>query len=176
MMRIYFIVIMSTTFLMTGCANNEEIGSQREIDPKPVRISTKDNKQVVIDRQPSKDYIRSDEEGVGLHGSERNIFESIEARQISQQLARRKEIFQTRVAVTPNRVIVFASLSEYPNDIEKEIEKDVSRFVKDKEIVVFTDEAQWERMQHLDSSLKQREIGENVEEFLEQYFNLDIKD
>lgn len=174
-MRI-LLFIMASIIVMTGCMNNEQLGSQHELDPKPVRLSTEDNREIVIDRRPSDDYIESDEEGVGQYGSERNIFNSREERQISQQLAKRKEIMQSRVAITPNRVVVFASLSEYPNDITKSIEEDVKRFVPDRDVVVFTDEAQWERMKHLDASLKQREIGEDLEEFLEEYFNIDIKD
>lgn len=176
MMRTFFILIFTATVMLTGCMNNNDLGSKQDTDLKPVRLSTQDNEQVVIEKNPSKDYIQSNEEGVGQHGTEREIFNSRESRQISQQLAKRKEISQSRVAVTPNRVLVFASLNEYPNDITKQIEKDVEPFVRDKQIVVFTDEAQWERMQHLDSSLRQREIGEDIEQFLERYFNIDIKD
>lgn len=170
------ILLIISIVLLTACMNNEELGSQRDIDPKPERISTIDNKQIVIDKHPSDDYIKSDEEGIGQYGTERNIFNSREERQISQQLAKRKEIMQSRVAITPNRVVVFAQLSEYPNDIVKEIEKDVERFVTDKQIVVFTDEAQWGRMKHLDAGLEQREVGEDLEQFLERYFNIEIKD
>lgn len=176
MMRTFLTIIACSSLFLVGCMNNEELGSQRDMDLEPVRLSTEDNREIVIDRNPSKDYIQSDEEGVGEHGTERNIFESREERQISQQLAKRKEVSQSRVAVTPNRVIVFASLNDYPNDIEKDIENDVRRFVEDKQVVVFTDEIQWERMKHLDASLKQKEVGEDVEEFLERYFDIDIKD
>lgn len=175
-MRTFLLVFGIVSILLTGCTNNEQLGSERDVDPKPIRISTKDNRQVVIDKNPSKDYIQSDEEGIGQYGSERNIFESVESRQISQQLARRDEVIQSRVAVTPNRVIVFASLNDYPNDIEKQIEDDVKKYVQDKQIIVFTDEAQWERMRHLESSLKAEEIGEDMEQYLERYFNIDIKD
>lgn len=176
-MRIIFTCLISMIILLTGCMNNEELGSQREIDPKPERISTgEENKQIVIDKNPNKDYYRSDEEGIAQYGSERNIFDSREERQISQELAKRKEVNQTRVAITPNRVIIFASLNDYPNDIEKKIQDDASRFVRDKQIIVFTDKVQWERMKHLESSIDQQEMGENAEEFLERYFNIDIKD
>src|SRR5699024_10965307 len=83
-------------------------------------------------------------------------------------------------ATTEDRVIVGVMLNKHDKqqtdkDQKKiaEIEKTVQKLEPDKEIIVYTDDAHWNQLKDLNSSLKQSNAGENVKKYIEKFLNVD---
>lgn len=143
------------------------------------QISNETGERELINKDSNKDYYESDEEGIGTDGDENKIFATEEAKEISQLLARHQHIQDAQVATVGDQVIVSVALKNHTrpnNNMLVEMEREIKEIVPNKEVLLYTDERQWNRMKDLDAGLKQREAGKSVEEFIEKYFNIDVKD
>ncbi|MGM8364697.1 YhcN/YlaJ family sporulation lipoprotein [Virgibacillus sp. W0181] len=168
-------------FVLTGCANGNDDAEQKinETNPDLIRYESKEeqNARFGINEYADKDYYQSDEKGIALDGNESKLFNSKEARLITQKLHKRTDIKQSQVATIEDTVIVSVTLKDYTNDnITNSIKQDVQEIVPAKEVIIYTDDIHWNRMRNLQSGLKQREIGENLEHYLEDNFNIRLKD
>lgn len=153
--------------------------SQENLNTQPINYETKkeQNGRLGVNKKPNKDYYQSNEKGIATDGKENNVFVTKEAREISQLLAKREYINQIQVATMDERVVVSVTLNDYTlSNAAGMIKRDVEKVVPNKEIIVYTDELHWNRMKDVNASLKQREIGENVEEYLEKHLNINVED
>ncbi|WP_067727292.1 YhcN/YlaJ family sporulation lipoprotein [Oceanobacillus damuensis] len=104
-----------------------------------------------------------------------DVFTNEESIRISEELANQKDIIQAQVASTDDRIIVAVMLREHFDhhasvDIESEVRKIVPE--TEKQITVYTDDIQWDRMKNLDARLQAKTIGEDMEIFVEELFQL----
>src|SRR5699024_6517275 len=112
-----------------------------------------------------------------------DIFTTKESAEIADHLTKRNDVIQAQVATTEERVIVGVMLNKHDKqqtdkDQKKiaEIEKSVQKLEPYKEIIVNTDDAHWNQLKDLNSSLKQLNASENVEKYIEKFLNIDVKD
>lgn len=172
-----FVLLLS---MCTACTNNNNAEqNQQEDNVQQIHYESKkeENERLGINDYTDKDYYQSDEEGIAHDGNERNIFHSKESLLVAQKLGKRPDIKQYQVAVYENYVIVFTILNDYVNDdIAESIEQDVKEVLPSKEVAVYTDEYHWNKMRHMQAGFKQREIADDIEHYLEENFNLNIKD
>jgi len=104
-----------------------------------------------------------------------DLYTNEETDKISEHLMRLREINVAQVAETDTKVIVAVMLNNHADQhIANWIEEEASQFVNDKEIVVYTDDVYWYQHRNLDAKSRANQIGENVEEFLDDFF--EIKD
>lgn len=172
-----FILVIAITILFMGCSPGANEKSKQKSDDFADRVHDKTNDRTQQENYDPIKYIQSDEKGIAKDGTKHNIFETDEARAIAQELSARKDVKQTQVATNDEQVAVFVLLHDYQDpDIAKSLEKDIHKISPNKEIFVYTDKVHWNRLKDLDSTIKARQIGDNLEQFLEKYFNLDIKD
>lgn len=173
--------IAGMVFVAVGCTNeNNDTSTESDVDDsKLIRYETKEeqNERLGINDYGTKDYYQSDEEGITPDGNERILFDNKESLLIAQKLEKRPDIKQAQVATVDDNIIVFVTLKDYTNDnITNNIKSVVQEIVPNKEIIIFTDDIHWNRMRNLQAGLKQKEIGENVEQYLEQHFDIQLKD
>lgn len=179
-MRLISIFVIS--LFIVGCQNGQlgrESNDHKPLSTEPIHYEKGEdpNEQLDTHNSPMKPYLQSDEKGIGKDGTERNIFETDEALEIAQKLSLRDDVKQTQVATTDDQVAVFVLLRDYQNpQIAKSIEQDIRAITPNKEIFVYTDKIHWNRLKDLDSSMRARKIGNDLEKFLEENFNIEIKD
>lgn len=172
-----FLVLLG---IFTACTNNNaEQHQQEDSNVQPIRYESnkEENERLGINDYADKDYYQSDEKGIAHDGNERNIFHSDESLLVAQKLGERPDIKQYQVAVYENYVIVFTILQDYVNDdIAESIEQDVKEVLPSKEVAVYTDEYHWNKMRHMQAGFKQRQIADDLEHYLEENFNIKVKD
>lgn len=177
------IIFVFSLFLIVGC-NNTNTGQNDDREQSNgtdyLYYETDQEKMERLGSQnasPIKDYLQSNEKGIGKDGTERNIFETDEARKIAQELALRDDVKQTQIATTDEQVVVFVLLNDYQDpNIAKSLEEDIKKITPNKKILVYTDKLHWNRLKDIDSSMRARDIGNDLEKFLEENFNIHIKD
>ena len=161
-----------------GCTNmntdeKNETGSNNETT-HPINYETKEQEQnrLGVNKQNTNenDYYKGDNPERINSGKDGNhntdIFTTDEAKKISEQLSKRKDIKQTQVATTEKSVIVGIMLNEQSKQIDNQnivndIEKEVSKLSPNKEIVVYTDNIHWNQMKNLDSTIRNKDNGDN---------------
>lgn len=171
-------MIICLGILLAGCQGKETI--QHEDDPKNlVYYETEDEKHIRLgnDKDPMKKYLQSDEKGIGEGGTEQNIFKTDEALIVAQRLSKREEVRQAQVASSPTQIVVFVLLRDYQNpNIAKTLEEEIRMLSPHKDIYIYTDQRHYNRVEDLKSSMKARQIGNDLQRFFEEQFNIDIKD
>lgn len=173
--------MMLTLGLLTACISNyygADPDHPKEF-PNTERMNDEPKQGNDANYYPDKDYLQSDEKGVGQGGIENNFYENDEAREISQYLAKKEDVMQYYVAPFDDRVVITVEFRDPHEDIEnrgKELQDDISQLTPDKDVIVYTDEYSWNQMNQIKAGNAQREAGESAEEFIERMFNVDIKD
>ncbi|SHF65838.1 YhcN/YlaJ family sporulation lipoprotein [Ornithinibacillus halophilus] len=177
MQRLLFII--GSLVLLSACNTTDDASPERNGQDhnniQPIRYETEDDREQK-DIGQRGGYPQSELNGLhddGVNEKTRDQFFTEEAQEISDHLHQRKDIKQAQVAITDDRVVVAVTLNEYleHHEISRDIEKDVRKFVDDKAIVVYTDDYYWKRMKNLNA--RQSNFGEEMDEFLENFFNTD---
>jgi len=171
-------IIICLGIILIGCQGKETI--QQEDDTRNLLYyETGDEKQVRLgnDKDPMKKYLQSDEKGIGEGGTEQNIFKTDEALIVAQRLSEREEVRQAQVASSPTQIVAFVLLRDYQNpNIANALEEEVRKVSPHKDIYIYTDQLHYNRVEDLKSSMKARQIGNDLQRFFEEQFNIDIKD
>ncbi|WP_163970116.1 YhcN/YlaJ family sporulation lipoprotein [Oceanobacillus halotolerans] len=183
-----FITISLMVPFVIACNDTDHIdeNAQRDgnqSDPQPIHYESEGEK---------RERLGIDDQSIGERGgypqtnrddinrSENNnrytdAFTNEESEEIAEHLRQRNDIRQVQVASTDDRVVVAVMLNKHhDHHVPDNIEEDIKEFVQDKKIVVYTDDIYWERMRNLDSRLNQANMGEDVEQEIEDLFNIDL--
>lgn len=174
--RIFSLIMMLSVVLVACNANTSEQNAeddQQGNNVQPIRYNT-DERGNNLDYGQQGGYPQSEldelhDDGVSERTKDKYVTE--EGMKVSEHLQERKDIKQAQVAVTEDRVVVAVTLNEYleHHEIAEDIRKDVKQFIPDKTVVVYTDDYYWKRMRNLNA----RDLGNDIEQFLENFFNLD---
>src|SRR5699024_10112302 len=143
------------------------------------RLENRKNPPSKQKHQQNQERYHADQSG----NDNMDIFTTKESAEIADQLTQRNDVIQAQVATTEDRVIVGVMLNKHDKQqADKnqkkvaEIEKAVQKIEPQKEIIVYTDDAHWNQLKDLNSSLKQSNAGKNVEKYIEKFLNVDLKD
>ncbi|MFS0751321.1 YhcN/YlaJ family sporulation lipoprotein [Oceanobacillus sp. 1P07AA] len=126
-------------------------------------------------------YIQSRQYGVNETRANHytDAFTNEESIRLTESLRNRVDVVQAQVASTEERIVVGVILKEHASpDTGDKLVKHIERQLEDsnKEIIVYTDDVQWDRMKNLDSRLQAEEIGEQVESLFEDIFQLNTNE
>lgn len=178
-------------FIVGGCTNTNSDGkketNKESPNSDPISYETQQGNK---DRGGVREHSLEEQAGYSQHDQDNvnhgeanrdntDIFTTQEAEEISRRLTRRRDITQAQVATTEDRVIIGVILKKQQTGNQKlisDIEKEVQQFAPDKEVIVYTDDTHWNKMKDLDKGLKRNNSGEDVEKYIENFLNMDIKD
>lgn len=162
-----YITITFVTIMMLftiGCTNNNDNAEEdRNARMQHINYETpKEQKQRLGNREPSigeqGGYIQSEQRGLNAGdrtGDYTDMYTNEDSVRIADHLNEWKEIKQAQVAFTDKRVVVGVLLNDHSDHhLTDRIREEVAKFVPDREIVVYTDEAYWEKMKNLDSRIQ----------------------
>ncbi len=169
--------------LLIGCNAENETSEQRKDDVvQPIHFEPKtDANNRYESKQPSigerGGYPQSKQEGVNAsdftHYSD--AFTNEESARITEELSKQKDIIQAQVASTEDRIVVAVILREHFNhDVTQNIKQEVREIIPntDKQVIVYTDDIEWDRMKNLDARLRAKNNGDDLETFIEDLFQL----
>ncbi|NWO13295.1 YhcN/YlaJ family sporulation lipoprotein [Virgibacillus sp.] len=177
------IILLSLAFIVLGCTNEEA-----EYD---YQHHEKDNTQPIhyeTDKE-RKDRLNIREETVGEKGGypqskQDNInrsdfksgyadpFTNEESKLIAEALRDHKQISQAQVASTADRILIGVKLNTHvTDDVGEDIKKEVKQLLPqaNKEIIIYTDDAHWEKMKNLEARIEAKDNGKKMEEFINQF-------
>jgi len=191
-MKIIVTLVILAVFAV-GCTNENSDGkretTQENSNTHPINYEPKKEQQDRLEDRvnpPSKQKHQQNQKRYHADQSgndNMDIFTTKESAEIADHLTKRNDVIQAQVATTEDRVIVGVMLNKHDKqqtdkDQKKiaEIEKSVQKLEPHKEIIVYTDDAHWNQLKDLNSSLKQSNAGENVEKYIEKFLNVDVKD
>jgi len=169
--------------MMIACSPTEQGESNQTKDSsvQPMHFDKKqadiyDNQEPSIGEQGG--YIQSEQRGVNQadFSNYSDAFTNEESVHITRALEKQKDIIQAQVASLEDRIVVAVMLREHlDHDVSQRIEKDVKEIVPDtnKQIIVYTDDIQWDRMKNLDTRLKAKTVGDDLENSIKELFQLD---
>jgi Sporulation lipoprotein YhcN/YlaJ (Spore_YhcN_YlaJ) len=183
MMRGKIIIILSSLLIIAACGNENEQGMNTDVNQKsiqPINYETpKEQESRSNDREKSigeiGGYKQSDQEYVNegdknFKAKNEDQYTSERTYLISEYLSERKEIVQSQIAETDDRIIVAVMTgNQYFPELPEIITREVKEIVPDKEIVVYTDKAWWDHMRNLNSNPK--DLDRDVENNLNEFFN-----
>ncbi|WP_087971793.1 YhcN/YlaJ family sporulation lipoprotein [Oceanobacillus rekensis] len=169
-------------FVMAACNGGEQETSEQPnggaVQPMHFDEKTRD----IYDRQgPSigeqGGYPQSKQRGVNSSDFSEysDAFTNEESIRIMEELVKQKDIIQAQVASTDDRIIVAVMLRE---NLDREIADDIEAEVKeivpasDKEVIVYTDDVQWDRMKNFDSRIQSEDMDEDTTNFMEEFFHM----
>ncbi|WP_156291184.1 YhcN/YlaJ family sporulation lipoprotein [Oceanobacillus salinisoli] len=175
------------SIVMIGCTNadNHTQNNSTNNQTQPIHYDTRQehNQRIGIENQSIGEqggYPQTQQPGVNAGDNENGYtdpFTNEETEMISSELKKERDIVQAQVASTDDRIIVAVMLREHFNQdvapVVRDIEGRVRQIVPntDKEIVVYTDDIQWDRLKNLHARTKASENGENIEELFENLIN-----
>lgn len=185
-MRMYtiFILIIFIGTLLIGCTDdnttNDQPSNNRTESVQPIHF---EDQEMEESNQPESigeqgGYIQSRQYGVNETRANNytDAFTNEESIRITESLRNRVDVVQAQVASTEDRIVVGVILKEHADpDTGDKLVKHIERQLEDtdKEIIVYTDDIQWDRMKNLDSRLQAKEMGEQVENLFEDIFQID---
>ncbi|MFA1822557.1 YhcN/YlaJ family sporulation lipoprotein [Virgibacillus oceani] len=188
MAKLMIIPFSLLLIFIAGCADTaeEETRMNRESPTQPIHYeSEREQKDRLNVRDQSigerGGYPQSKLDNINdadFEGGYSDEYTTERTEEITDYLKRKQEIIQAQVAETDERIVIAVMTPERPNhdtDISGAIKEEVENILPgtDKEIVVYTDDAYWERMKNIDARWKARETGEDIGEMLENFFNID---
>ncbi|WP_026906323.1 YhcN/YlaJ family sporulation lipoprotein [Paucisalibacillus globulus] len=186
-MRGKIIIVITSFFLVTACGNEPEQGLnnkgnqiQNQNNTQPINYeTTNEQKERLGERDKSigelGGYKQSDQEYVNegdknFNAKNEDQYTSERTYLISEYLSERKEVVQSQIAETDDRVIVAVMTgNKYYPDLPEIIRRDVKQIIPDKEVVVYTDAAWWDRMRNLNSN--PNDMDDNIQKDLDDFFN-----
>lgn len=164
---------MLSIAILTACTNTRENAEDNngKVDTQPINYETEGERKDrlnIPDNQKQEEHPKQEKQNYS------DAFTNEESVMISKTLEKRKDITQAQVASTDDRIIVAVVLSNQPkHDIVNKIETDIKEIVPNKQIVIYTDESHWERMKNLDSGLRSKGVGPDMEDRINYFFHTD---
>ncbi|WP_042146142.1 YhcN/YlaJ family sporulation lipoprotein [Paucisalibacillus sp. EB02] len=182
-MRVRYFIILSSLFLLAACGNESEQGMNNNTNQKNIQPINYETPNEQESRSGDQDksigeiggYKQSDQEYVNegdknFNAKNEDQYTSERTYLISEYLSERKEIVQSQIAETDDRIIVAVMTgNQYFPDLPEIITRDVKEIVPDKEVVVYTDKAWWDHMRNLNSNPK--DLDQDIEKNLHDFFN-----
>lgn len=175
------LLLLAILLFVVGCSKN---GTSIEgPNTSPINYQpNKDRDQMEKDPEIDYSYYEQSKRRMGEfkqknpQNMDEDIYTSEETNRVADHLLKQSNIVNAQVASTNDRIIVAVKLSDYGDrEVGNEIEQEVRTIVPNKEIVVYTDYTYWEHEKDKMASDGASEISENVDDFLENFFNIDIK-
>ena len=176
------ILLILVMFVMAACNHGElETSEKRNDSVQPMHFDEK-TRDIYDKQEPSigeqGGYIQSEQKGANSSDFSKynDPFTNEETIRITEELVKQKDIVQAQVASTDERLIVAVMLREnLDRDIADDIEADVRKIVpeSDKEIIVYTDDVQWDRMKDFDARFGSKETDDNLDNMMKEFFHMD---
>ncbi|MEC5422057.1 YhcN/YlaJ family sporulation lipoprotein [Virgibacillus sp. C22-A2] len=176
--------IILLILFVVGCTNADDNTqtNNEDIRTQPIHYETESEQKA---RKGLRDktigeqggYPQSDQEGVNASdysGGYSDVFTNEESEFLANELQAHRDIIQAQVASTEDRIIVAVMLREHSNhDVAETIETEVREVIPetDKQIIIYTDDIYWDRMKNLDARLEARDVGEDLEDYITDFFN-----
>ncbi|WP_164668493.1 YhcN/YlaJ family sporulation lipoprotein [Virgibacillus doumboii] len=160
--------------LLVGCTNNNDEAFREDLDdfPEPTKYDADNPKNDPFGVGKEGEYPQSDQTEMndGDESGQSDLFTNEESVAIANHLTKKKEVIQSQVALTDNKVVVGVMLNESaPADMRERIKKEVQEMKPNKKVNVYTDDIYWDRMRNKDSKLDH--FNGDMEEFLNEFFN-----
>lgn len=172
------LIVLPLIFVPIGCQTKESLEEENN-SPRLVHYESDEERNLRLGNRDNsiRKYFESDEKGIGEYGTERNIFKTDEALEVSQALAKREDVRQAQVATSPTQIVAFVILKDFQNpNVAKSIEEEIQNISPHKDIYIYTDQLHYNRVEDLKSSMRARQIGDDLERFFEEFLNIKIKD
>lgn len=166
------IILACLVIIFNGCqpqetsddatSNNEPLSQKNEIERKPDYTGYEISKKRLQEFKKPKIQTVKDE------------YSTKRSQQIAQHLNEMDEINRSQVVETEDKIIAGVILNLHADkQLADVIEMEIRKFANDeKEIVVYTDYTYWYRRIDNDASAGATEIGEDLESFFDQFFNI----
>ncbi|SET82745.1 Sporulation lipoprotein YhcN/YlaJ (Spore_YhcN_YlaJ) [Oceanobacillus limi] len=182
-----FIIYTASALVLAGCGTQEEgrHANNQQNNLQPIHYETPDQQgdRLGEDRSIGQRGGYPQSELEGLNAGETNDrtqdrYTNDQTTEISEHLSQLNFVKQAQVTSTDDRIVVAVMLNNHTEqtsldgtDAEVEqIKHEVRRFVQDKTVVVYTDNIYWNRMRNINAN---QISNENVNQFLEDFFNTD---
>lgn len=174
------------TFFSTGCTtmNLNKDDNKGKINSEQIRYETQN--QGADNLGSSKpDYSKYEQSVRKLkelkeateHGPDTDIFTNEEVEAVMDHLRKQEEIIDAQAAMSGDKIYVAVKLNNNGDqDIGNEIERQVREVVKNKEIIIYTDYSDWERSKDEGASKGAASLGKDLENMLENFFNVNVKE
>lgn len=173
------LLVITLLLVVPIACKSQQATEEENTSPKLIHYESEQERNLRLGNKDNniRKYIESDEIGIGEHGTERDIFKTEEALEVAQALAKRKEVRHAQVATSTTQIVAFVLLKDFQNpNIAKSLEEEIARINPQKDIYIYTDQLHYNRVEDLKSSMKARQIGNDLQRFFEEQFNIDIKD
>ncbi|WP_158701706.1 YhcN/YlaJ family sporulation lipoprotein [Lentibacillus sp. Marseille-P4043] len=169
--------LLFTATLLVGCTNSNEDAQSDDLNTQSVNYETDNEQESRLGERDDKDgYPQSDQSDTNAAKGNRNysdIFVNDESDKIYNQLIKRKEIKQAQVASVDDKVVVAVMLNDHTDhNIRDMIEQETQKIVPNKQIVVYTDDIHWDRVNNLKARLGPKNAAENVKDEIKDLFNM----
>ncbi|WP_085991795.1 YhcN/YlaJ family sporulation lipoprotein [Oceanobacillus senegalensis] len=166
-----------------GCTNQDENAQTNTdtLDTQPIHYDSKKEHESrnVSPNNPTAEqgrYPKGKQDMMDIGNVDyQDPFVNEETQRITKELTKNRDIIQAQVASIDDRIIVAVMLRKHfnhdaSNDSEA-IKKEVEKMVPDKQIIVYTDDIQWDRMKNFNARYNAGKNGENIEEFFDNLIN-----
>lgn len=182
-----FVKLTYTAFLLAvlvvgGCStegNNE--ASQNNDQPQTINYETQGekNERLGLGDQSIGEkggYPQTDQDdynrGDNTIGKNTDLFTNEQSKKIADRIMQRQDIKAAQVAITDDKVVIGVMLNDHSDhDITRAIKQDVRKIEKNKTIVVYTDDNNWDRMSNLKAKLKQSTLPKDIKDDMKDLFN-----
>lgn len=179
-MKYFFIVSLSITLLFaTGCdqfISNESMENNNDVNTELITYENEEGKN----KGPTNfdGYEKSKQRRERLQDDSNqpitDQYTNAETNRIAEHLMTLDEINRAQVVSTDDRIVVGVILNLHDDQhIGNMIEEEVRELITDdRDIVVYTDEKYWYQRRNLDAKGRATQIGEDLEDILDNFFNL----
>lgn len=154
--------------ILFGCSNTNDTGQNAEQDnhseTQPIHYETDKEQRERQNERPQSigdlgGYPQSDQRDTnaseGRHEDFSDPYVNEATGKIYDRISRFKEIKQAQIAATDNKVIVALMLNDYNEEnVRDKIVKEVRKIEPDKEVVIYTDDIHWNRVNNMRARLK----------------------
>ncbi|WP_284139709.1 MULTISPECIES: YhcN/YlaJ family sporulation lipoprotein [unclassified Virgibacillus] len=151
--------------VLVACDGDTSVKKTKENDSEaaPIHYETEQEQQERLGSHQSDKHERDaypQQEEKSLNGGDRtgsytDKYTTEDGVRVADHLMNMKEVKVAQVAITKDKVIVAVRLAEGVDPtIQKNIEREVSKFISDKPIVIYTDDNHWDRIRNMNSRFK----------------------
>lgn len=168
-MRLKMIIIGSVCALLIGCSNTG-INDNAEDKNTPPTSDTRHQDENHVQKQNQNDENEPDTNN--SHDPNKNFYTNDTTEKIKNILKDRSDIREAQVASTDTRVMIALQLSHHADrdDILDSVENDVKDIASDKEMVIYTDDAYWNRMKDRSSKFRNLTDDDVIDEYIDEHF------
>lgn len=182
--KLTYTALLLAVLVVGGCSteeNNE--ASQNNDQPQTINYETQgeQNERLGLGDQSIGEkggYPQTDQDdynrGDNTIGKNTDLFTNEQSKKIADRIMQRQDIKAAQVAITDDKVVIGVMLNDHSDhDITRAIKQDVRKIEKNKTIVVYTDDNNWDRMSNLKAKLKQSTLPKDIKDDLKDLFNPD---